>query len=1190
MKVIGKYSIALLIAWRALFATCCAGTVHYVSLDGGHVAPFTNWVDAANTIQAAVAAATSGDTVLVTNGTYHLPIPYDPNLYPSTIVVDKDIRIESVNGRDVTIVDGNNTVRCFNLGSNACVVSGFTIQNGVIDNYPSPHSYGGGIYCDTTDPIITNCVVRNCEVGSVYWGRGGGIYRGTSIDCVVSNNNCGAEGAGINGGTAISCDIVENYALSVAGKGGGIADGTASNCVIRGNQAWRYGGVYASTVYDSLICDNECEGDGGGLGYSSAYNCIISNNYALTSVGAGLYHCLASNCIVVANNAHNGGGLYNSTAVACVIKANSGYYGSGMYGGVAVNSLIVGNVADDSGGIHYTVTTNCTLTDNYLEGSGYLDASDSVLLNSIISNNDTSLAGGTNQLINCYTNNPLFVDAANGDYRLAYHSPCIDAGSNAFITTAFDLAGNPRIVNGTVDIGAYESLAVIHVSLDGNDANDGFSWTTAKATIQGGVDAQYDTGVVLVSNGTYVLTSEITVDKDIHLESLKGRDATIVDGNKSVRCFNLSLSKCVVSGFTIRNGYALGKWDPYVHFSWAGGGVYCYYNTSAMVTNCVLTRNVASKEGGGMYGGTIIDSLISSNEAGTNDSRGRWPYSWDGSGGGLYLTKAVNCVISNNIADCIGWLSIAEGGGMCYGEARNCLFYANSCNAVGGIDYDDTYRGASGYGGGVIESEIYNCTVVGNYVIADGNAEGGGQNRSTVYNSIIWSNFVEGELSNNRLGNINNSCSPDLNPGVKGNVTNAPMFVDAVNGDFRLLSNSPCINWGNNAYVSSSIDLDGSNRVVEGYVDMGCYEYQGILGLTDSDGDGLPDDWERQYFGGNADPNRDDDNDGHWNWQERITGMHPLQGTSIFAITNAEPSAGFIIEWPCVAGRYYSIFCTTDLTDGFHLLESNLIYPQNSYTDVVHNASAQVFYEVRVSMEPYVAGVPAGMVMIPAGTNVVADPDFIGYALTNATAFYMDVCEVSSNKWVEVAEWAATNGYTFVNNGSAAAADHPIVWVNWYDCAKWCNARSEMEGRTPCYSVSGSTYTTGQPAVVTTDFNANGFRMPTHEEWEYAARGGVGDQLYPWGNSISSADARYDAASTVACGSYTTNSFGLYDMAGNVWEWCDDITMPGKRARASGGYSSSESSLRCGVHRDIPNEGLTDNAWLSVGFRTVLRQ
>lgn len=77
-----------------------------------------------------------------------------------------------------------------------------------------------------------------------------------------------------------------------------------------------------------------------------------------------------------------------------------------------------------------------------------------------------------------------------------------------------------------------------------------------------------------------------------------------------------------------------------------------------------------------------------------------------------------------------------------------------------------------------------------------------------------------------------------------GNFTNLPMFVDSLVWNCRLQSNSPCINWGNNDHVTWSNDLDENSRVVGNHVDIGAYEYQGVIGLADSDEDGLKDAWE----------------------------------------------------------------------------------------------------------------------------------------------------------------------------------------------------------------------------------------------------------------------------------------------------------------------------------------------------------
>jgi len=195
-----------------------------------------------------------------------------------------------------------------------------------------------------------------------------------------------------------------------------------------------------------------------------------------------------------------------------------------------------------------------------------------------------------------------------------------------------------------------------------------------------------------------------------------------------------------------------------------------------------------------------------------------------------------------------------------------------------------------------------------------------------------------------------------------------------------------------------------------------------------------------------------------------------------------------------------------------------------------------------------------GMVLIPAGTNSGTDPEEGKYSLT-VEAFYMDATEVTKAQWDEVYNWAVSHGYSFTNAGSGKVSSHPVHTVDWYDCVKWCNARSQKEGKTPCYNLSDWSC----------NFSANGYRLPTNTEWEYAARGGLSNKRFPWGDTITHSQANYYSFSssnydvspkqgchptyatggypyTSPAGAFASNGYGLYDMVGNVWEWCNDAS------------------------------------------------
>ena len=211
---------------------------------------------------------------------------------------------------------------------------------------------------------------------------------------------------------------------------------------------------------------------------------------------------------------------------------------------------------------------------------------------------------------------------------------------------------------------------------------------------------------------------------------------------------------------------------------------------------------------------------------------------------------------------------------------------------------------------------------------------------------------------------------------------------------------------------------------------------------------------------------------------------------------------------------------------------------------------------------------PPGMALIPSGTFTMGDTldgDANAKPITvSLSAFYMDTNLVSYGVWKSVHAYATSHGYD-ISPGAGKANGHPVYNVNWYDTVKWCNARSQQAGMTVVYYTDAAltqVYTSGEPGTVYANWDAGGYRLPTEAEWEYAARGGLVGQRFPWGMTISESQANYvstgsysydlgpngytsqfatgDHPYTSPVGSFAPNGYGLYDMAGNVWQWCWD--------------------------------------------------
>lgn len=230
---------------------------------------------------------------------------------------------------------------------------------------------------------------------------------------------------------------------------------------------------------------------------------------------------------------------------------------------------------------------------------------------------------------------------------------------------------------------------------------------------------------------------------------------------------------------------------------------------------------------------------------------------------------------------------------------------------------------------------------------------------------------------------------------------------------------------------------------------------------------------------------------------------------------------------------------------------------------------------------------PSGMVRIPHGVNTGTNPDadLGGYHLVLPSDIFMGCTEVTFIQWGEVQGWANINGYS-LPSGTGWGADHPIHTVTWYDCIVWCNAKSEMEGLNPCYKQDANILrSTSSTAGLWCDFNENGYRLPTDVEWEYAARGGLQDKRYPWGDSISASNARYNTTGTISVRSYLANGYGLHDVSGNVWEWCWD-SVGFHRSLRGGSWDFAADGLRCGYRLTAYAPA---DRYHNIGFRIVRR-
>ena len=639
----------------------------YVSCNAGSdVNNGRSWERPKETIQAAVDEQLEGGIVIVDDGTYSLD---------AEVLVSKEVHLQSQNGSDVTVVDGGQNVRCFNLGNTKSSLDGFTVQNGVATGV-GVHGCGGGVYCSGDAPQVFNCLLLDnaAETGggmhegaasnSVFKGSsGGGMRLGTATDCIFQENS----GHGKSFGTAVRCGFYKN-------EGAGMSGGIAKSCYFFGNT-------------------------GLGMTYGASYNSTFSNNK-----GGGVTDCDIYNCIVWDNGLRGQNNSSYSTAQYCCSPSLT----HGVNGNITNAPLFVS-------GSHISTNSPCRNAGNIfhvleqdIDGEEWLSPPSMGCdeyhgAGTVMGMMDLLLDGPDRVCVGFPSSYRMFVEGGVlqtqvdfGDGHVATNAlqpmhVWDEEGIYPVVLTAFnDTFSQGIFVTNWVTVGSMNESAIYVSTQTGNDSNNGTEWTSAKRTIQAGVDAQSSYGgAVFVSNGTYNLSTEIVIGTLVQVIGVSGRDATIVDGGNSVRCFNLGSTVCRLRGLTITRGNC-----EYGHRDEYGGGVRCT-TLDPQIEDCRIVSCVG-QYGGGVSYGTLKDCEISYNSGGDiNDSS---------DGGGGYYSDVENCTFVSNS-------TTFSGGGLYSGRAKGCTFKGNY-----------TLSASSSFGGGGMWSgSADHCVFDGNY-----SARGGG--------------------------------------------------------------------------------------------------------------------------------------------------------------------------------------------------------------------------------------------------------------------------------------------------------------------------------------------------------------------------------------------------------------------------------------------------------------------------------
>ncbi len=742
-----------------------------------------------STIQHGINCATHGDTVIVAPGTYHERIQ----------MKGKNIKLTSTAPTSPSIVtstvidaQSQGTVITFSGGEDRkCVVSGFTIKNGLSD-------YGGGVWggdCDATISynIISHNTAREC---------GGGIH---SFEGAINNNRIKNNYAGALGGGMCFCSSI------------------VYNNLISDNSANAGGGIFGfdGLLYNNLIFHNMASTRGGGLGqcHATIANCSILYNHA-ERYGATDSSCRPSflvNSIMWGNVSADGGKMYSVRPFYCCVQD---WEGEGI-GNISSDPQFVSLAQRD---FHLKQNSPCIDTGNTF----YL------LLDKIQDLDGLCRLSGLSVDMGCYE----YGSRVDSDADL------VDDFLEGFLYTDPE---NPD----TDDDGLIDGVEVIRYTNPlVYDTPPGIAVREGYSSIQESIFKAFPLETITILPGTYyenihMLGKNVTIQSSNPLsESIV--ETTVIDGNQNFVCVYFLGNEnedCIIQGLTIRNGRgSLGGGIAAMSSSagifynnicdnycgW-GGGIYGGYGE---IQHNVIQNNSARGSGGGIgkSGALISDNIISNNEVGFNGGGLAECYGTvqnniisyntaEMSGGGIYKAyrKVINNIIKYNAA-------YEYGGGccICWGDMEKNVIVHNGATYDGGgianssslisnnvISHNGSFFGV----GGVYRCEdLINNTIYNNRSI---NYNGGlYQCFGTIENCIIWGNSGKRERQLVECSTPFYCCIQDCNSGGSGNISLDPQLKDPASNDFHLTATSPCIDAGYDYKVPDS-DFENDPRPID---------------------------------------------------------------------------------------------------------------------------------------------------------------------------------------------------------------------------------------------------------------------------------------------------------------------------------------------------------------------------------------